>query len=119
MLYPLDSLNHANNTRYIIQGENFKNEKLTILFDEKQQINCIQLGEDLKFGQRVKSFTIEIYKDDSLMYKNLYTTIGHQRLISFPTQTGNRVIITIKEAKAAPVQCCLKMFRIPDELVEK
>jgi len=118
-LYPLDSLNHANNLRYMMQGKDFKNEKLTLRFDEKQQINCIQLGEDLAFGQRVKSFSVEIYNDDSLMYKNDYTTIGHQRLVSFPTQTANRLIIIIKEAKAAPVQCCLKIFRIPDELVEK
>ena len=118
-LYPLDSLNHANNTRSIMQGKDFKNEKLTLRFDEKQQVNCIQLGEDLAFGQKVKSFSVKIYSGDSLVYKNQYTTIGHQRLITFPTQTMNRMIITIQEAKGAPVQCCLKVFRIPDELVEK
>jgi alpha-L-fucosidase len=116
---PLDSLNHANNTQYNIQGKDFKNEKFTIWFDEKLQVNCIQLGEDLAFGQRVKSFSVEMYNNDSLMYKNFYTTIGHQRLISFPTKTVNLIIIDIKEAKAAPMHCCLKIFRIPDELVEK
>ncbi len=102
-----------------MQGKDFKNEKLTLRFDEKQQVNCIQLGEDLAFGQKVKSFSVEIYNDDSLMYKNQYTTIGHQRLITFPAHTMNRMIITIQEAKGVPVQCCLKVFRIPDELVEK
>jgi alpha-L-fucosidase len=119
LLYPLDSLNKINHTRYMMQGNDFKNEKLTIQFDDKQQINCIQLGEDLAFGQKVKSFSIEIYNNDSLMYKNSYTTIGHQRLISFPLQMMNRLVITIQEAKGAPVQCCLEIFRIPDELVEK
>jgi alpha-L-fucosidase len=118
-MYPLDSINRADNKKYVMQGKDFKNEKLTIRFEEKQKINCIQLGEDLAFGQRVKSFSIEVYNDDSLMYKNLYTTIGHQRIISFPTQTVNRVAIIIQEAKASPVQCCLKIFHIPDELVEK
>jgi alpha-L-fucosidase len=118
-MYPPDSFNQANNTQYILEGKNYKGEKLTIRFEEKQKINCIQLGEDLASGQRVKSFSIELYNDDSLLYKNQYTTIGHQRLISFPTQTANRVIIIIKEAKAPPIVYCLKIFRMPDELVEK
>ncbi len=119
LMFPMNSLSDTNKIRYEIQGKDSENQKITIRFIDKQQVNCIQLGEDLAFGQRVKSFSVEIYSDDSLVFKNLYTTIGHQRLITFPTKTMNRIIVMMKEAKTAPVLCCLKIFHIPDELVEK
>lgn len=119
LMYPMDSLDETNHIRYDIHGKDSKNQKLIIRFKDKQQVNCIQLGENLAFGQRVESFSVEIYNDDSLLYTNHYTTIGHQRSVTFPTETTNRIIVTIKEAKAVPVLCCLKIFHIRDELVEK
>ncbi len=74
-------------------GNDYKKEYLEILFKSQHNINCIFLKEEMKTGQRIKSFAIELYNGDSLIYKKVYTTVGHHRLISFPAQNANRILI--------------------------
>ena len=100
-------------------GKNYKNEILEIRFNKELAVNCILLKEALQWGQRVKSFTIEFYDDDSLLNKIAYTTIGHQRLISFPTRNSNRILIRITDAKTDPILGGLAVYHIPEGLVEK
>ena len=97
----------------------YDKEYLEILFSKPISVNCIFLKENLAYGQRVKSFTIELYNGDSLVYKNDYTTIGHHRLVSFPSRNINRMLIRMKQAKAEPILNGLGVYHIPDELVEK
>jgi alpha-L-fucosidase len=103
----------------IYWGNNFKDEFLEILFNREFEVNCILLKEMLQWGQRVKSFEIEIYDKDSLLYKNTYTTLGHQRIISFPTRNCNRIIIRITDAKSEPILGDISVYHIPEMLVEK
>jgi alpha-L-fucosidase len=100
-------------------GKNYQKESLEILFSKPQPVNCLLLKEELMYGQRVKSFSIELYNRDSLVYKNEYSTIGHQRLISFPSKNSNRILIKIKDAKAEPILNGLGVYHIPDQVVEK
>jgi alpha-L-fucosidase len=100
-------------------GKNYKKENMEILFDSLQAVNCIFLKEELKYGQRVKSFAIELYNGDSLVYKREYSTIGHHRLVSFPTQKTNRILFKISDAKSEPVLNGIGVYHIPDQLVEK
>jgi alpha-L-fucosidase len=99
-------------------GKNYKKEYLEILFDKKQPVNCIFLKEAVAHGQRVKSFAIELYDRDSLVYSNVYTTIGHHRLVSFPNHNVSRILIKIKDAKAEPILNGLGVYHIPDQFVE-
>jgi len=99
-------------------GKNYKKEYLEILFDKKQPVNCIFLKEAVARGQRVKSFAIELYDRDSLVYSNVYTTIGHHRLVSFPNHNVSRILIKIKDAKAEPILNGLGVYHIPDQFVE-
>ena len=100
-------------------GKNYKKEFVEILFEKPIPVNCILLKEAVHLGQRVKNFTLELYEGDSLIYKNDYTTIGHQRLVSFNTQRTNRLRIKIHDAKSTPVLNGLGVYYIPDNLVEK
>ncbi len=100
-------------------GKNYNKEYMEILFNKPLPVNCIFLKEQLSYGQRVKSFAIELYNADSLVYQHVYTTIGHHRLVSFPVQNTNRILIRIKDAKSEPVLNGLGVYRIPDRLVEK
>jgi alpha-L-fucosidase len=71
---------------------------------EPVDINAIQLKEILSFGQRVITFEISggnTVKQFKPIAKG--TTIGHKRIITFPTQKLKYFRILIKEAKATPV----------------
>jgi alpha-L-fucosidase len=108
------------NKNEVIQlGKKYKTDLLEIHFNQETKVNCILLKEAVQWGQRIKSFKIEIYNNDSLLYKNAYSTIGHQRIISFPTRSCNRILILISDAKSEPILNGLSVYRIPEMLVEK
>jgi alpha-L-fucosidase len=68
------------------------------------EINAIQLKEILSFGQRVIQFEISGGNTVKLFTPIAKgTTIGHKRIITFPTQKLKYIRILIKEAKATPI----------------
>ena len=80
-------------------------ENTELVFDlpQKKQINSVILEEMIKYGQRVKSFTIDIF--DGMKYQTVFTgtTIGRKKIALFAKQETNKVRITITHSKAAPV----------------
>jgi alpha-L-fucosidase len=100
-------------------GKNFREENIDVRFNRNQEVNAIMLKEALQYGQQVESFEIECYDESGLIFKKTYTTIGHQRILSFPAQRINHIRIRITEAKTAPVFSGIAVYHIPEELVEK
>lgn len=120
------TLNKKNNTGLTVGtnevirfGENYKDQYVEFLFKKEVTVNCILLKEALQWGQRVISFKIDFYNKDSLMYTIKNTTIGHQRLVSFPSKNCNRIRIQILNAKSEPILTDLAVYHIPEDLVEK
>ncbi len=103
----------------IVFEKNYEDQYLEIHFKKEVPVNCILLKEALQWGQKVKSFKIELFNHDSLKYTIVKTTIGHQRIVSFPVTNCDRIRIQVLDAKAAPVLNGLEVFLIPEELVEK
>ena len=79
--------------------------------------------EDITQGQRVRKFLIEALVDgqwqplrDMLVEdgQDGLTTIGHRRIICFPTVTTTQLRFTISDAKAAPVIKKLGVYMAPE-----
>jgi alpha-L-fucosidase len=101
-------------------GNNYKKKLLQIIFDDEQIVNCIKLNEEISAGQQVKSFSIKLYdKNFALMYEKTNTTIGHQRILSFPAKKIKYIEVRILDAKQNPVINGMDVFRIPEKLVEQ
>jgi len=101
-------------------GSNYTEEWLRIHFDDEQIINCIRLNERIQTGQQIKSFSIKLYdKNFGLLYDNKYTTIGHQRILTFPPKKIKYIEVRILDAKQSPVISGMDVFRIPEKLVEQ
>jgi alpha-L-fucosidase len=101
-------------------GNNYTGEWLRIHFDDEQIINCIRLNERIQYGQQIKSFSIKLYdKNFGLLYDNTYTTIGHQRILTFPPKKIKYIEVRILDAKQSPVISGMDVFRIPEKLVEQ
>ena len=80
------------------------NNSIEIHLKEAVEINAIQLMEAISLGQRVVKFEIsggnDVKKFETLAKG---TTIGHKRIITFPTQKLKYFRIHITESKATPM----------------
>jgi alpha-L-fucosidase len=112
-------LTDGRQSTWISMGTDYKNKFLDIRFNKITEVNCVLLKEPLQNGQRVKSFTVELLKGNRLLASLHQTTIGHQRILTFPKQAITGMRIRINDAKADPLISGISIFRINDDLVEK
>jgi alpha-L-fucosidase len=104
---------------WISAGKDYKNASIDIRFNKETEVNCIELKEPVQEGQRVKSFTIELRNGKELLASLQQTTIGHQRILTFPVQVVTGIRIKITDAKTDPLISELAVFKIDEDLVEK
>ena len=99
------------------------NAKLyTLNFSTPTTFNRFLVEEDIAQGQRVKKFSLEAEVDgkwlplrDALVESgDGLTTIGHRRIICFPTVTATRLRFTITDAKCEPVIKKLGVYLAPE-----
>ena len=94
----------------------------TISFQSPTAFNRFLAEEDIVQGQRVKAFTLEALVDgrwqplrDALVEQgDGLTTIGHRRIICFPTVTATQLRFTITDAKAQPIIKRLGVYLAPE-----
>ena len=94
---------------------------LTLQFPKPTTFNRFLAEEYIPLGQRVKKFSLEAYADgkwqpltDSLAeHGDGLTTIGHRRIVCFPTLTATQVRLTILDAKASPLISKVGIYQAP------
>ena len=80
------------------------NNSIEVHLNEAVEINAIQLMEAISLGQRVVKFEISggnTLKQFETIAKG--TTIGHKRIVTFPTKKLKYFRIYISESKATPI----------------
>ncbi|MBR2236145.1 MAG: alpha-L-fucosidase [Prevotella sp.] len=94
-----------------------------IEFKKPTAFNRFVAEEDIRYGQRVKTFALEAFVDGrwqplkdelSEMSGSGLTTIGHRRIICFPTLTATKLRFTITDSKAAPLIKRVGVYLAPD-----
>jgi alpha-L-fucosidase len=104
-------------------GEAFLPAVYTIDFGTPTACNRFLAEEDIAKGQRVKKFTLEAEVNgkwlplrDMLVEndKDGLTTIGHRRIICFPTMKATKIRFTITDSKAAPIIKRLGVYLAPE-----
>ena len=74
-------------------------------------VKYIVLQEYIKLGQRVKSFTVEVWKDGSWQtIVDNGTTIGYKRILAIDPVQTDKIRVTINDAKAAIVLNNLEVY---------
>ena len=94
----------------------------TIDFGKPVAFNRFVAEEDIALGQRVKKFSLEVFtngqwqplKDALVDNGDGLTTIGHRRIICFPTVKAAQLRFTITDSKAVPVIKKLGVYLAPD-----
>jgi len=78
--------------------------------------------EDIRYGQRVRKFSLEALvngqwlplKDELVADGDGLTTIGHRRIICFPTVKADKLRFTVLDAKCEPLIKKLAVYCAPD-----
>lgn len=100
---------------------------ITIDLKEPKTFNRFAVSEYIQLGQRVKKFSVEAFVDgewiplvDELNENpEELTTIGHKRIICFPTVTANGVRLSILESKACPCISKIGIYNAPEIEADK
>ncbi|MGN6617792.1 MAG: alpha-L-fucosidase [Ilyomonas sp.] len=92
---------------------------LNVPLSKTEKINCIILEEPITMGQRIKSATISLMKDNKSVKDIQLTTVGKKRILTFPTTEVDNITVTINDAKATPLLSEVSAYLIDENLVEK
>ena len=101
---------------------NVQYSMFNVQWDKPTSFNRFLVEEEIAQGQRVKKFSLEAEVDgqwqplkDALVEQgDGLTTIGHRRIICFPTVTATRLRFTITDAKCEPVIKKLGVYLAPE-----
>jgi alpha-L-fucosidase len=91
-------------------------------FGKPTAFNRFVAEEDIRYGQRVKKFALEAevdgqwvpLKDELVENGNGLTTIGHRRIICFPTVKATKLRFTILDSKCEPIIKKTAVYMAPE-----
>jgi len=89
-----------NTKTYWAAAEGSKNASVELDFGKNQLINYVELQEYIALGQRVKSFSIEIWDGNNWKEVATETTIGYKRIIKITETQTQKIRININDSKA-------------------
>ncbi|MBB6005486.1 alpha-L-fucosidase [Arcicella rosea] len=93
----------GNKETYWTTDDEQNSGNLEINLGKNKAVKYVLLQEYIKLGQRVKSFTIEVWKNNAWQEVASATTIGYKRILKLDGVETSKVRINIKDAKACPV----------------
>ena len=101
---------HAISTYWTSSRQN--ESQLEFKMGQPTFINTVVLEEMIRYGQRVISFTIDVYHNGQ--YETVFkgTTIGRKKIAVFDGKHTDRIKVTIHEAKAVPVLRSIAAYAI-------
>lgn len=76
----------------------------TIVFNFKQPVEfgVLALQENIKIGQRIESFVLELWENNQWRIITEGTTVGYKRLLEFPAVTGQQFRLRILSSRLNP-----------------
>jgi alpha-L-fucosidase len=94
--------------------KDFSKDTYDITLTKPQTFNCFVVQEDIRYGQRVKKFYIQAKINGEWKNLTFATTIGHKRIVYFPTTTAKELRIVFDEAFAKPIISNVALYNTPE-----
>jgi len=82
--------------------KNFIDNPVSFNFKSPVELNCIVVGENTQFGQRIRKFEIQILDENNNTQFIAGTSIGQKRIITFPKTRTSLIVFRVLEATANP-----------------
>lgn len=93
----------GNKETYWSTDDGITNASIEIRLDDTRTVKYIVVQEYIKLGQRVKSFTVEAWVNNSWTPLANGTTIGYKRILRVEPIETNKIKVNITDAKACPL----------------
>jgi alpha-L-fucosidase len=77
------------------------------------EFNRLIVQENIALGQRVKRFSVLVWKGGGYQVAARSTTIGYKRILRFETVRTSKLRLLIEEAKAAPLISNIEVYNAP------
>ena len=104
------NITDGNKETYWATDDNINTGSVEIKLLKSATIKYILLQEYIKLGQRVKSFSVDVWKDGAWQKVAEATTIGHKRILQIdPVQTA-KLRINITGSKACPIISNIEVY---------
>ncbi len=88
---------------------------LELDFGREVEFNRFVAQEAIALGQRVRQFSVQVWKDGAWQpVLPPQTTIGYKRILRFPTVKASRLRLHIDSAKACPVISNIEVYQAPN-----
>ncbi len=75
--------------------------------------DVLELREDLKLGQRIAAFHVQVEVDGVWQEFDVGFTVGHKRLLRGPLVEAQKVRVIITEAQSMPVLTKISLYKTP------
>jgi alpha-L-fucosidase len=95
---------------YWATNDNITTGIVEISLAKKSIVQFITLQEYIQLGQRVKSFSVDVWKDNAWQPVANATTIGYKRILKITPVETNKVRINITDSKACPVISNIEIY---------
>ncbi|MDR0559839.1 MAG: alpha-L-fucosidase [Prevotellaceae bacterium] len=97
-IYAPSNVNDSNKETYWATDDGILGS-LYINFGKVQKVNYVVIQEYIKLGQRVKSFSIDVWKNNDWQPAADLTTIGYKRIVPVEQVETDKIRISIKDVR--------------------
>jgi alpha-L-fucosidase len=104
------NLTDGDKNSYWTTNDDIKTAQIEINLGSKRMIKYVILQEYIQLGQRVKAFSIDVWKEGIWQSVANETTIGYKRIIKISPEQTDKIRINILESKACPVLSNIEVY---------
>jgi alpha-L-fucosidase len=104
------NITDGNKETYWATSDEVTTGAFEVILTKASIVKYIILQEYIKLGQRVKSFSVEVWKDNAWKEVASATTIGYKRILKIDPVETSRIRVTINASKACPVISNMEVY---------
>ncbi len=116
--YKAGNVTDGNPDTYWSTDDGVIKSSVTIDFGEPTEFNRFLAQEDIRLGQRIKKFTVDVFVENEWKEIAAETTIGRKRILRFPNVSATKVRLNIVDAKACAVISNIEIYKAPKVIVQ-
>ncbi len=92
---------------------------VTLELTGEKTFDCLQIRENIRYGQRIEQFSLEVWKGERWREVTRATTAGYSRFLRFEPVTASKVRIRIIQSRATPALAFIGLHKRLPGLIMK